>query len=289
MITSKRKAGFSLKERIHLIRESTDSENIKAKKIKLLQELCQFKLGRYLLIHSSLNGYWTSYLISEGLKVDTLHPLESWMLNHAPGIKATRERFAIFQQQTQIRLKDNMSVASAPCGVMDDLLTLDYSNLSNIKLIGIDLDQESLALAQAKASKQYIPCPQFLQKDIYNLNLKNEFDLILNNGLNIYESSPEKLIEHYRQLAQALTKNGTLITSFLTPSPTLSEQSPWRSIDKDALEKQTILFSDLIQVSWQNYQDEKTFCNQLHQAGLEVIEIIYDTHCLFPTVIAKKR
>ena len=36
-----------------------------------------------------------------------------------------------------------MQLASAPCGLMDDLLTLNYHNVSNIRLTGIDLDSDS--------------------------------------------------------------------------------------------------------------------------------------------------
>ncbi|CEO17198.1 hypothetical protein RMONA_04060 [Rickettsia monacensis] len=53
-----------------------------------------------------------------------LYPLEIWILYHAPSIKATQERFKIFQKILQDKLEDGMQFISVPCGTMDDLLTL---------------------------------------------------------------------------------------------------------------------------------------------------------------------
>lgn len=73
--------------------------------LKLLDELSQFELGRFLLKNQGLNGYWTSYIILHGPKQTTLCELENWLLNKSPVIKATQERFRIFQTAIQSRLK----------------------------------------------------------------------------------------------------------------------------------------------------------------------------------------
>ena len=92
----------------------------------LLDQLSHFELGRFLLMHKGLNGYWTAYIIRQGLQQKNLHPLEMWILHHAPAVKATQERFKIFQKVLQDNLKDHVTIASIPCGLMDDLLLLDF-------------------------------------------------------------------------------------------------------------------------------------------------------------------
>lgn len=66
--------------------------------LEILEQLSQFELGRFLLSNKGLDGYWTSYLIRHGLKQKTLHPLEEWILESAPAVRATRERFVVFQK-----------------------------------------------------------------------------------------------------------------------------------------------------------------------------------------------
>lgn len=70
------------------------------------------------------------------------------MLHTAPVVKATQERFKIFQKSIESNLKNDIKIASIPCGVMDDLLYLHYDKFWNIELFGIDIDDQSLVLAK---------------------------------------------------------------------------------------------------------------------------------------------
>jgi hypothetical protein len=54
----------------------------------------------------------------------------------------------IFQKLAQSLLKENVVLASIPCGLMRDLLTLDFSNIDHFGLIGVDIDTESLDFAK---------------------------------------------------------------------------------------------------------------------------------------------
>lgn len=135
------------------------------KEISLLEQLAQFELGRFLLVNKGLNGYWISYIIIHGLQKDDLHPLEKWILLEAPAVKATQERFNIFQQVLKGNLRPKVKVASIPCGLMDDLLSLEYSDIKEVILEGIDLDSQSLSLAQEKAKKYGVANVSFCQKD----------------------------------------------------------------------------------------------------------------------------
>ena len=188
--------------------ELGDASNF-SEKIELLKELSEFELGRFLLTQRGLNGYWTAYVILHGIKLVGLSPLESWIIHKAPGIQATRERFYIFQQQVQKRLSDNMALASIPCGLMDDLLTLDHSAFDEITLTGIDFDPSSLELAKQNAKINNIGFTNFIQQDASNLGVSDSFDVIVSNGLNIYEPNPKRLLELYTQFYYALKAGGT--------------------------------------------------------------------------------
>ncbi len=259
-----------------------------SEELKLLDGLSQFELGRFLLSNRGLNGYWTAYVILYSMKKESMHPLEHWLLNKAPGFKATKERFKIFQEQLQLHVQDNWTLASIPCGLMDDLLSLDYSNKTNINLVGIDLDNASIELAAQNAVKYDFKNISFLIKDAWNLGIESQFNLITSNGLNIYEPDDKQVTLLYKQFYNALKNKGILITSFITPPPKLTSESTWTNINSDDALKQHALFNDIIQANWQTYRTEGQTRDQLNHAGFEVLDVIYDSQGIFPTVIARK-
>lgn len=176
--------------------------------LDLLDQLSEFELGRFLLANKGLNGYWTSYIINHRFKKEKLHPLEEWILYHAPSVKATQERFKIFQKILQNRLENGMKIISIPCGIMDDLLTLDYGEIKEIHLTGVDLDATSLELAQKNAKKNNLINVDLLQQDAWNLNICEEYDILTSNGLNIYEPDDSKVINLYEQFNKILKTGG---------------------------------------------------------------------------------
>ncbi len=259
------------------------------KTLEIFDELTTFDLGRFLLENKGLNGYWTSYLILHGVNTKNNTSLERWLIEKAPVVVATRERFYIFQKEIQKRLKPGMKVASIPCGVMDDLLTLGNQNIPHVQLIGIDLDQGSLDLAHKNAVHHGLQNDaKFFKEGAWQLKHEGEFDIIVSNGLNIYEADDGKVIELYSNFNKELKPGGILITSFLTPPPMLSNESTWRNLNPSDLRKQKALFGDIIQVTWQSFRTEEQTRNQLESAGLRVIDVIYDKCGLFPTVVAQK-
>ncbi len=270
------------------LRERTSLTVPLEKALDILKQLSQFELGRFLLANKGLNGYWTSYTIIHGPKKTSLTPLEKWLLNKAPSVKATQARFQIFQQQLQNYLKSESKVASIPCGLMDELLGLDYSNTKDIRITGIDLDEKSLQLAKENATKYKIDNIELTKKNAWNLGVTEEYDIITSNGLNIYEPSNEKVILLYKEFYKALKPNGILVTSFLTPPPTLSKQSPWENYSTEDALKQKVIFSDIIQATWQVFRTEAETREQLKIAGFTVIDVICDDQGIFPTVVAQK-
>ena len=256
--------------------------------LRLLDEIVEFELGRFLLMNKGLNGYWTSYIILLAVQHELTHPLEHWLIHNCPGILATQERFKIFNQQLTNCLRNDISIASIPCGLMDDLLLLN-DDFTNISRVGIDLDENSLNLAAASAyNKKKEKSSSFLHMNAWHLHAHESYDVITSNGLNIYESNQDKVTELYRIFFNALKTNAVLITSFLTPPPSLSNESTWKNINPDNLLKQKAIFNDILQVGWQSYQTEGDVRNKLSKVGFTSIDIIYDSQGMFPTVVARK-
>lgn len=256
-----------------------------AQTLELLHELASFNLGRFLLHNRGLNGYWTSYIFRNNANPKTLCNLESWLLNESFYVMA-RERFYVFQAEISKKLKANMTLASIPCGLMDELLFLDYSAYNNIKLVGIDADQESLDLARLNADEQGFSKDQvqFIQKDAWNLNMKDEFDLLTSNGLNMYEACEERLIALYQSFYQALKPNGTLIISFIPPAPEHINSI----ISTEQFLKERSLFSDIVPINYLNFCTEEQMKRQLLLAGFTVEKIVYNAVEMAPVVIARK-
>lgn len=255
---------------------------------ELLQQLSEFELGRFLLGNQGLNGYWTAYVILQGLKKTDLHPLEQWMLTKAPIIRATRERFHIFQTAIQQHLKSNQTIASIPCGLMDDLLSLDYTHVSNVHLVGIDLDGESLKLARHNADHYGQDNVSFIESNAWTLGAQNTYDIVVSNGLNIYVADDQKNQDLYRAFYTALKPGGILITSFITPPPAVSPESPWHDYDEvDAL-KQRALLVDIIETTWQNFRTESHTRAVFESVGFTILDVIPDSCGMFPTLIAMK-
>lgn len=255
---------------------------------QLVEQLAEFELGRFLLANKGLNGYWTAYVILHAPKRDDLSELEHWLTHHSPIVRATRERFGIFKQQLQAQLKDGIHLASLPCGLMDDLLCLDYSQVSDCKLTGIDLDQASIDFAKQNAAQYGIEDVAFICGDAWELSIENRFDVLTSNGLNVYQPDEAKLIELYQSFYNMLKPAGKLVTSFLTPPPVISEQSPWLIEDPEALAKQKLILADTCKVAWQNFCSEDAIRTQLDSVGFNEIEVIYDSQRMFPTVVARK-
>ena len=262
---------------------SFDEEN------ELLRQLSEFELGRFLLKNKGLNGYWTSYVILQGPQKENLHPLEQWILHKAPVVKATQERFQIFKLQLQKNLRNGIKIMSIPCGLMDDLLSLDFNGFDNVHLVGADLDEDTLLGAKKNATAKYnLTNVDFIKIDAWKLGAVEEYDIITSNGLNIYQPNDEKVIDLYKKFYQALKPGGILITSFLTPPPSMSTESTWKNFDPSDALKQKVLFSDIIQVNWQTFRTEAQTRLQLAKAGFKTIEFINDSCSIFPTVTAIK-
>lgn len=280
--------------------EDTESTAECAHKLDLLNKLVQFDFGQYLLQNQGINGYWTHYMLmhpSLGRKTgknnrgQAFTELETFLLDYAPTILATQQRFTIFLKENQKQVREGAKLASIPCGMMGELLYLDFTGIKNIKLVGIDYDPQTLAEANTLAAQRgLINFVSLIQQDAWQLAFQDELDLISSNGLNIYEPDNNKVTELYHQFYKALRMGGKLVTSFLTFPPLLQSDCEWdmSKIDQDHLHLQKIIFADIIAAKWHCFRSSAQMQQQLESAGFNRIEFIYDDARMFPTVVASK-
>lgn len=270
------------------------------RQLTLLNELAEFDLGRYLLQNKGLNGYWIHYLLMHprvgqltgtNNRGEPLLDLERFMLETTVTAIATQERFEIFLKENQKSVVDGATLASVPSGLLGELLYLDFKGVKNIRLIGIDYDKQTLDDAKGLTTQRGLTHKiDFIQRDAWALNIKDELDLISSNGLNIYEPDDDKVTALYRQFLLALKRGGKLVTSFLTYPPGMSETCEW---DMAGLNPQhallaRILFIDIIQANWQCYRTTEQTRMQLSSVGFRDIKFVYDSRRIFPTVTAIK-
>ncbi|NEP84694.1 MAG: hypothetical protein F6K39_45290 [Okeania sp. SIO3B3] len=69
-----------------------------------------------------------------------LTELEKFILDKNPGTLATQERYINFRKVIQNYVQEGVVFASLPCGVMRDLLKLDFTGVDNFRLVGKDLE-----------------------------------------------------------------------------------------------------------------------------------------------------
>jgi SAM-dependent methyltransferase len=271
-----------------------------AQLLDLLEQLQHFDFGRYLLQNQGINGYWTHYMLTHpwhGRKTglnnrgEKLTEMEDFILNRAPSMLATQERFEIFLKENQTQVKEHARLACIPAGMMGELLYLNLSGVENIELIGIDYDPATLKdAAQLAEVKKLTPRTAYIQQDAWCMEEENAYDLISSNGLNIYEIEDDKVTDLYRRFHRALKPGGKLVTSFLTPHPSPDTKCEWdfTVINHPDLMRQKALFADVIHARFRCFRTTAQTEQQLVKAGFSAIKFIYDKAKLFPTVTAYK-
>lgn len=263
--------------------------------LSLLEQLQQFDFGRFLLCNAGLNGYWTSYVFRHRPGDPVATPLERWLLERSllPGI---RERFGRFRREIARYVRDGVTLASVPCGVMDDLCDQDYRSVRDVAVIGADIDPESVALARANAEGRGLSghC-RFLVRDAWDLGLDDEVDLLVSNGLNMYEPDPQRLIELYRNFARALRPGGRLITSFIPAPPAPPWVDPatapaWEryGIAEADLRRDLAIFGDILPAKYLNFTSEDEIRDQVAAAGLAVVAVSLSDAGVLPVLTAEK-
>lgn len=264
--------------------------------VDLLGKVKNSEMLKFLVEHSGFNGYWTEYMCSypetkqNGFTVSECS-YENYIMENFPIAIATQTRYQIFKNEIKKLLQDNISIASLPCGLMNDILSQNFSNIKNFKLHGIDLDQASLDQARAIAlSKGLIYHSKFTKEDAWEINYQNEFDLFVCNGLNIYVNDDEKIVKMYEKVYKSLKENGIILTSTLVPPPSESPDSTWKmdKINPEALKIQVSFLNYFMKYNTSNFKTPLGFIKLLEKAGFKNFEILPDALGIFVTIRAQK-
>ena len=224
-------------------------------------------------------------------KTEPLCDLERFILEEAPLMLATQERFKIFLRENQAQVHSGNVLASIPCGLMGELFYLDYNNTKDIKLIGIDIDHGSLSQVSSHVKYTAIPHPiELIQADAWQLPVREAFDLISCNGLTIYEPKLSRVSALCMEFYKALKKHGKIVISYLTPPPSVVSDCEWQmeNIDQEASLLQKVIFKDVLDARFQSYQTTHQMITMLETAGFQDVKVIYDAAHLFPTITAIK-
>lgn len=261
------------------------------RRLSLIDQFSSFPLGQFILQNQGANGFWTDYILHPSKEIldSALCEVERFILERSPMTIAHRERYALFQKILKSKIQKPSVIASIPCGLMRDLLSLDFPE--GTTLVGIDVDPDSIERAQALATSlntKSFTC--FERQDAWNLNAFEKFDAITSSGLNVYESDPTRLSQLYLKFFESLKPGGCLIISVLTVPPGFEKNSKWdlNQIDVDALEFERILFHEILGVKWNNFRSEDIIKEEFLGAGFEKIEIYFDRARIFPTICATK-
>lgn len=283
------------------IRDTGDTPDATVEEqLDILVKLSEFDFGKYLLQNQGINGYWTHYMLTYPWLKDgagknqngkPLSDIERFILEWSPSVLATQQRFKIFLREIQRSVTNGAHLGCVPCGLMGELLYLDFNRIHDITLTGIDYDKEALegalALAEKHGLSKYV---QLIQKNAWDMDFHETFELISSNGLNIYEPSHEKVIRLYKTFFDALKPGGKLVSSFLTYPSFFNHQSEWdiSRINQDDLKLQKFIFVDIIDAKWQCYRSTEETRTQLMQAGFDDVRFFYDEAKIFPTFVAIK-
>ena len=282
------------------IQQAGDKQYVSvARQLQILDELAAFEFGRFMIQNRGWNGYWTHYVLTfpeKGRKTGLGHDgkpltkMENFLLNESPSILATQERYQHFLAQNQQAVQEGVVLACIPCGLMGELLNLDYSAVKDFRLVGIDIDRDALDGARASAQKLKLDQNlELLQKDAWNLGSRDEFNLISSNGLNIYEAELDKVTELYHQFYLALKPGGKLVTSFLTYPPSHEKsECDLTKINAEAAQMERITLLDILNNKGACFSTYSQVNEQLSSVGFKNIKFIDDTAKLFPTVLAQK-
>jgi hypothetical protein len=285
---------YNVSEELETIKQRILKGASVEEKMKWFNQLCEFEYGRWMLVNRGLNAYWASYLIyydeyRNGMP--SAHPLEKMLLENSPGVLSSRERAAKNLKIIQNLVKENMSIASIPCALMNDFLRLDYKNIKKIKIVGIDLDPAAIQLAKENSKKYNLEkyCG-FKIGDAWKLGIENEFDIIHSSGLNMYVQNEADLLSLYTNFYKALKIGGNLVVSANVPPMDEDGAYVWNVTkeEMDEIPLEAMIFTKIIQIRQGMYCTRNQIIKQLKSVGFSDVQVDFDTRKIFLSFIAKK-
>ncbi|WP_150467149.1 class I SAM-dependent methyltransferase [Francisella sp. SYW-9] len=241
----------------------------------LLSQLDNCPLGRFLIQNRGLNAYWTKVITQN--KGGYSSDFENKLITTFSGFNATQERYLNFKQKIS-NLLSGSKILAVPAGLLPEFSEeLILSKKFNIDAYDLD---SSCAGQSGLAELEEV---NYIVEDVFKMDVKNHYDAVVSNGLNIYLKTKGEVQKFFQILSDSLKQGGVLISSFLIPL----DKVDIKDLDKAKFGRQ--IFVDILNVGWTMTHTEDEFCQILYSCGFDIKEIIYDSQKMFPTIVAIKK
>ncbi len=262
--------------------------------LNCLLQLIEFPMGRDFLISGGMSSYWIDYLVNKKKEPSlprSRNPLQELIEQKSYLISSWREVYQIFIKLEQQQVRDGCVFASIPCGYMRDFFQVDFSKISEFKLIGIDLDRTVLKRVR-KLSKDY----GFHDRtatyccDALDLPFEGQFDLVSSCGLNIYLTGFNQVDMMYKIFFKSLKEQGILLIHFLTVPPFLGSMSEWKTdkMDREVEAFDLFLLQKVIEFTDHSYIATNAIIQRLERIGFKEVKVERDSYGIGAVAIAKK-
>ncbi|MCP5491420.1 MAG: class I SAM-dependent methyltransferase [Chlamydiales bacterium] len=266
------------------------------KKRNCLLKLSMYPMGKDLLLTGSISSFWIDYLVNGDDATRQLSKNNKQLLLKALGhdsyiITSWQEIYKKLIRLEQEHVKENCVLASVPCGFMRDFFKLDFSKISNFRLVGVDSDQ--MVIDKALELSHFYRLQDKIKTyccDALTLPFENKFSFISSYGLNIYLKTFEQQTQLYNSLFKSLKPSGVLLIHFLTLPPFLSTNSDWK-IDK--MNRETMLFDcfllqSILKFPCHSFIKADKIAERLSNIGFTDIKIELDSYGVAAIVSARK-
>jgi SAM-dependent methyltransferase len=299
----------TVERRIQLLREKITAGGDQSfgsvrEMLEVMEQLRTFSLGRFLLGNGGLDAEHTHAILTWPLVPNrhivekNMKPLERFLFTESPTMRAMQQRFQRHLSELQdIILAGGSSIASIPCGLMQDCSELDWKQAlaghTNVRMHGVDLDPKAVMMASRRlAEKGLLQRATVKQGDAWSAELPERVHAISTYGLTMYEPRDSRVVDLYRQMHKNLLEGGVLLAGFLTPPPPAATEmgvkSPWikSKINTKAARLERLALLHVIDARWRSFRTAEQVEAQLKEAGFHQVEILWDDAGIFPTARA---
>lgn len=281
-----------------LIEDDINSGATTGEALDVLAQLQQFSLGRFLITkgrldaeHQFVVSTWPQVReSSSGPAVAAgLHPLERFLLEESPTMRAFQKRHQAMVGILPGLAKGASSLAVVPGGHCEDLTELPdaaavASSLRDVYHVHVQSSSapphEPHAQAAAKlAATPFAHAAKAVTVESWeSLSLPSRVDVILTGTLAMNEPGIADVKSFYSQLRSALNEdNGMFVTGFLTRSSNASAS---------VVQLDRMLFRNVIRTTWSEGRDPETVVSQLKAAGFGTVDIV-DNNGSYATAVAR--
>ncbi len=243
--------------------------------IEVLEKLAETPQGRFLIQNRHLNiPHQNSFFYS---------PQNEVFLKQMPFVQALHYHVDRRRQILQNSLQNFLTITTIPCQGMGDVLNLDYRDIKQIRLMGLDTSPLSFETAFQQADqKDLTHWLEFMHLDPMLTALGKEESHILIIPECSYPLGPLVPLPDstfLTKLYHSLKTGGFFITSFV--NKTFSFETPPHS-------EQNILFKNILEIEELNGLDLDTFAETLTNIGFQNLEVSFDPEHIMTTVVAQK-